>query len=53
MDNSPKRRKSKDNPYRLITSSNKSLMIVSFKDSNNITQNIPITKERYGVSIDL
>ena len=47
MDNSPKRRKSKDNPYRLITSSNKSLMIVSFKDSNNITQNIPITKEQY------
>ena len=47
MDNSPKRRKSKDNPYRLITSSNKSLMIVSFKDSNNIIQNIPITKEQY------
>ena len=45
MDKSPKRRKSNDNPYTLISDKSNNLYMVVFKDNKNIKQNIIITKD--------
>lgn len=43
MDKHPKRRKSKDNPYKIIIENNKYL--ITFKNSNNAVEKIEIKKE--------
>lgn len=45
MDKRPKRRKSKDNPYTLLSDGELNIYIINFKDSRNINQNIYVTKE--------
>ena len=45
MNNGPKRRKSSDNPYEIV--SIEKLYIVRFKDSNNIYQEVEVSEEVY------
>lgn len=47
MDNSPKRRKSKDNPYKLEYNKELNIYNVTFKDSNGIFRIVQIDKEMY------
>lgn len=47
MDNHPKRRKSKDNPYKISVCNNKYL--IKFKSSDNSLKEFEITKEIYNV----
>ena len=49
MEKRPKRRKSKDNPYTIICSLEKSKYVIIFKNINNIEQQIEVTKEIYDV----
>ena len=47
MDNRPKRRKSKDNPYKLEYNKELNIYNVTFKDSNGIFRIVQIDKEMY------
>lgn len=47
MDNRPKRRKSKDNPYKLECNKELNIYKVTFKDSKGILRIIEINKEMY------
>ena len=47
MVNSPKRNKSKDNPYTLGYDESKNIYIVEFKDNKQINQRVEINKEIY------
>ncbi|MBR1376666.1 MAG: sigma-70 family RNA polymerase sigma factor [Bacilli bacterium] len=47
MNNQPKRRKSKDNPYSLIVNDEKKEFYVSFKDAINICHIIKINEKLY------
>ena len=47
MGNSPKRNKSKDNPYTLGYDESKNIYIVEFKDNKQINQRVEINKEIY------
>lgn len=47
MENSPKRNKSKDNPYTLGYDESKNIYIVEFKDNKQINQRVEINKEIY------
>lgn len=47
MDNRPKRRKSKDNPYLLNHDKENDIYTVSFRDVRNRNQNVTISKKIY------
>jgi len=47
MGNSPKRNKSKDNPYTLGYDESKNIYIVEFKDNKQTNQRVEINKEIY------
>lgn len=52
MDLRPKRRKNKDNPYKLSCIKDKNLYFITFKDSRGILQNIKVTLEVFNLFND-
>lgn len=49
MDTRPKRRKNKDNPYKLNSIKDLNLYFISFKDSKGIVQNVKVTIEVFNL----
>ena len=49
MDKNPKRRKYRENPYKLSKDESKNLYIVTFRDTSGIIQEIEVTKEVWEV----